>query len=174
MKTSAFFELDNNLIFTCVPICFFIQMPTWDRSSWTSSGPYPPHPPKKKLHKGLIMWHDNMSDFLLKIQTESLPSSSALTYLRMKTNNDSVMILKDDSNAYDKLASYLCVSKWCYMTDAKSVGNSSNKSPFQLFCVCSVILSVSSAFQRPVLGMIMRKMTMNYKWWLYILFVFFF
>lgn len=31
------------------------------------------------------------------------------------------------------------------------------KSPFQLFCVCSVILSVNSAFQRSVLGMSMRK-----------------
>lgn len=40
------------------------------------------------------------------------------------------------------------------MTDAiVEVG----KSPFQLFCVCSVILSVNSAFQRSVLGMSMRK-----------------
>lgn len=50
----------------------------------------------------------------------------------------------------------------CAWADAKPEENSSNKSPFQLFCVCSVILSVNSAFQRPVLGMSMRKMTMNY------------
>lgn len=76
-----------------------------------------------------------------------------------------MMMMMDDASDKDKLTCCVYVfSKWYYKIVQCALGltqnpeeNSSNKSPFQLFCVCSVILSVNSAFQRPVLGMSMRK-----------------
>lgn len=68
----------------------------------------------------------------------------------------------NDSNWNNELA--VCVSKWYYKVGQCMLGLMQNprrivpvRLPFRLFCVCTVILSVSSTFQRPVLGMHMRK-----------------
>lgn len=73
-------------------------------------------------------------------------------------------MMMNDDNDEDKLTGCVCFSMWyykavklCAWADANPEEKRSNQSPFQLFRVCSVILSVNPAFQRPVLGMSMRR-----------------
>lgn len=116
---------------------FLIQLQTWERRSWTNAQ----WPSPKKLQR-TSSFHKARS---VRGRTAESPPPSSVPTGGIRGTMGIAMQTGDSLKKKKKQFS---------MTDAiVEVG----KSPFQLFCVCSVILSVDSAFQRSVLGMSMRK-----------------
>lgn len=174
MNTFAFFfQLDNNLFLPCFYMCsyiVFIQMPTWDRWYWTSNS--------LTIRINCTIGIDIVAWQLVWLSFKETGEITALLLLSPDLHEWEwrpriwvmMIMMMDDDNAKINMV-YLFPSGVMRLSDVcmdwcKTRGEKLKLDLFQLFRVCSFILSVNSAFQRPVLGMSMRKMTMNYKWWL--------
>lgn len=136
-----FFELDTNL--KCPFLHVFLKFLYKSRTKVDAG------PESISIHGKTAREEACRDYFSLK---ESLPSSSVLT----STSEN-----EDEEREWCWARTLIRITQrfaeWCSETDRHMLGlmqrleKSPNKSPFQLLCVCSVILSVSSAFQRPVL-----------------------